>query len=40
MTRKFNLFTVMTALLLLATPSLRAQSSGTCGANVTWTLDD
>ena len=40
MTRKFNLFTVMIALLMLATPSLRAQSSGTCGANVTWTLDD
>jgi len=40
MTRKFYLFTVMTALFMLATPSLWAQSSGTCGENVTWTLDD
>ena len=40
MVRKFYLFTVMTALFMLATPSLRAQQSGACGENVTWTLDD
>ena len=40
MVRKFYLFTVMTALFMLATPSLWAQSSGTCGESVTWSLDD
>ena len=40
MTRKICFFTVMTALFLLAAPSLRAAQSGTCGDNVTWTIDD
>ncbi len=39
MTRKFYLFTVMTALFMLVAPSLRAQQSGACGDNLTWTLD-
>ena len=40
MTRKICFFTVMTALFLLAAPGLRAAQSGTCGDNITWTLDD
>ena len=39
MVRKFYLFTVMTALFMLVAPSLRAQQSGACGDNLTWTLD-
>ncbi len=39
MKRRNLLFTVMTALFLLASTSLWAAQSGKCGDNVTWTLD-
>ena len=39
MTRKVYFFAVTTALFLLAAPNLRAES-GTCGDNVTWSMDD
>ncbi len=40
MKKNYYLFTVVVALFMLATPSLRAQQSGNCGDNVTWTLSD
>ena len=40
MKRNNLLFVVMTALFLLVSPSLWAESSGSCGDNVKWTLDD
>ena len=40
MARKFYLFAVMTALFLLAPISLWADQSGSCGENITWTMDD
>ena len=39
MTRKIYFFAVMTALFLLAPSTLWAAQSGTCGDNVTWSLD-
>ncbi len=40
MRRKFYLFTVTAALFLLAASNLMAASSGNCGVDVTWTMDD
>ncbi len=40
MRRKFYLFTVTAALFLLAASNLMAASSGNCGVDVTWALDD
>ena len=40
MTKKIYFFAVMTALFLLAPATLRAASSGDCGDNVKWNLDD
>ena len=40
MRKKTLLFVVMTALFLLVSPGLWAESSGSCGENIKWTLDD
>ncbi len=40
MTKKIYFFAVMTALFLLAPATLLAASSGDCGDNVKWNLDD
>ena len=40
MTKKFYFFAVMTALFLLAPTTLWAEQSGTCGDNVTWSVND
>lgn len=40
MKQKLYVLAVAIVVSLLACPALRAASSGTCGAKVTWTLDD